>query len=69
MRSVDGDGRRSSENRFKTGLTANVHCTSFARAASSETREARGMVSSASNSPERSSAALTGAKGEAIWSS
>lgn len=49
----------------KTTLTANVHCTSFALAASSETRAARGMGASAWNRPERSSAALTGAKGEA----
>ena len=47
----------------KTTLTANVHCTSFALAASSETRAARGMAASAWNRPERSSAALTGAKG------
>jgi len=57
---------REETQKNKTGLTANVHCTSLARAASSETREARGMVASASNSPERSSAALTGAKGKAI---
>ena len=71
MRSVDGrrirtPKKKNTNSKTGGGLTAKVHCTSLARAASSETSEARGMVASASNSPERSSAALTGANGEAI---